>query len=231
MTIRIAQIPIVAKDDRDKASRQARAIGITCENKNCPRYAMRMWGNGGKSRGAMNKHGTGETVVWRLRCGGCNASVTVLPAGLVPRSPFTVEAHQEVVVAYATESETYVEIAGRHGGEGLLTSSTIWNWTDSWVRQSESLLGAMVLTSSEFAHAIDITRYLTPSREEIHAISLKTQDPAKQQAFIYWSRLCWYAVHIVSGMKQVALSLTVLPRDLLQLILLRTRRHFIFQRS
>lgn len=232
MTIKIAHIAIVAKENREHASRQARGIGVVCEKKDCPRYTMRMWGNGGKSRGAMNKHGNGETVVWRLRCGGCNATVTVLPAGLVPRSPFIIEAHQEVVVAYATDNKPYVEIAERYGAEGLLTSSTVWNWTDSWVRQSESLLEAMVQTSSEFAQTIDITRYLTPAREEIHAMTLKTQDPAKRQAFIYWSRLCWYAAHIVSGMKKVAVSsFTVLPRDLLQLILLRTRQHFIFQRS
>ncbi|OPY57042.1 MAG: hypothetical protein A4E55_01858 [Pelotomaculum sp. PtaU1.Bin035] len=137
MTIKIAQIPIVAKEDREQSSRQARGIGVTCERKGCLRYAKRMWGHGGKSRGAMN---IGETVVWRLRCGGCNATVTISPAGLIPRSPFTVEAHQELVVAYATGSETYAEIADRHGAEGLLTSSTAWNWTDSWVHRSEVLL-------------------------------------------------------------------------------------------
>ncbi|KJS17746.1 MAG: hypothetical protein VR69_03650 [Peptococcaceae bacterium BRH_c4b] len=231
MTIKIAQIAIVAKENREQASRQARELGIICENKDCPRYAKRMWGNGGKSRGAIDEQGNGETVIWRLRCGGCNTTVTVLPAGLVPHSPFTVETHQEVVVAYATDSEPYVEIAERYGEEGLLTSSTVWNWTDSWLRQSESMLGAMVQTSGEYVQAIDITRYITPSVEEIKAIAQKTQKPAKQQAFVYWNRLCWYAAHIVSRMKQAAESLTVLPRNLLQFILLRNQQHFIFQRS
>ena len=98
------------------------------------------------------------------------------------------------------------------------------------MRQSEFLLGAMVQTSGEYVGAIDITRHLTPSAEEIKAIGHKTQEPAKQQAFVYWSRLCWYVAHIVCRMKQAAESLTVLPRNLLQFILLRTRQHFIFKR-
>lgn len=231
MTIRIAQVAIVSKGDYEQASRVARELGIKCEKEDCPRYGKRMWGNGGKSRGAINKQGTGETVVWRVRCEICNTTVTVLPSGLVPHSPYTVEAHQEVVVAYATGRETYVKTADLNGAEGLLTSSTVWNWTDSWVRQSESLLVEMLQTSGEFAQDTDITRFLAPTAEETKVIAKKTKDPAKQQSFVYWSRLCWYAAQIISGMKQVAGSLTVLPHDLLHLILLRTRRHLIFQRS
>lgn len=231
MPIIIAQIHVVAKDDREQASRQAREIGSVCRNPNCPRYGMPMWGNGGKNRGAMNKDGEGETVVWRLRCGNCNATVTILPAGLVPYSPFTVQTHQEMVITYATGAQTYAKVAEQNKMEGLLTASTIWNWTDSWVRQSEPLLGAMIQASSEFAQNIDITRHLTPSEEEIQAIAKKTKDQTKQQAFIYFSRLCWYTALIAGKIKQMAASFIMQPHNLLQLIQLRTRQYYIFQRT
>lgn len=111
-----------------------RCVSRVCGRKNC------YWRHGSYERDVIDSDGSWTVTVERFKCKFCRATISMLPAFLVPKRWHSLRVIAEKCERYATTETSYRREANGPSREPISSPSQIWRWLDFLSFKAKSLL-------------------------------------------------------------------------------------------
>lgn len=112
----------------------ARCVLRECGRKNC------YWRHGSYQRIVLDGDCSGPVTVERFKCKFCQATISMLPAFLVPKRWHSLRVIADKCERYATTETGYRSEANGPSAQPISSPSQIWRWLDFLSRKAKSLL-------------------------------------------------------------------------------------------
>ena len=111
-----------------------RCVSDRCGRKNC------YWRHGSYRRLVLDGRCAGVVMIERFKCKYCLATISMLPAFLVPKRWHSLRLIAEKCQAYATEKTSYRREANGPCPTPASSASQVWRWLDLISKKAKSLL-------------------------------------------------------------------------------------------
>ena len=112
----------------------ARCVSEACRRKSC------YWRHGSYRREVLDEVCSGVVTIERFKCKFCRATISMLPAFLVPKKWHSLRLIAAKCQNYATEETSYRKEANGPCATPASSPSQIWRWLDLIARRAKSLL-------------------------------------------------------------------------------------------
>lgn len=149
-----------------------RCVSEVCNRKNC------YWRHGSYQRLVLDGGIAGAVTIERFKCKYCKATISMLPAFLVPKRWHSLRLIAEKCQRYATKETSYRREANGPCETPAASPSQIWRWLDLISKKAKSLL----LDVQAEAVAMEVSEELLLAAEKANCPNAEKAKAAVKQA-------------------------------------------------